>query len=309
MRSFLLTSAALGLAIAAPAPVPQDIDFDLAYALPNPTFTEDVGAIAQTVSYNPTTVFSAAIEQITATQTDDAGVSATDEAVEKRAAVSCAPQPSGYGPVPRPDSASAFLSYSAFASAASAAPVPSGYVQEFVNAKASNNAYGYMGYTTLTSYDVKACAAKCDAINGCISVNIYFERDPTVNPGGSCPNNPPSTTTIKCVFWGGPVTADNAVNTGQYRSNFQVVIAGSNGYTNTSVASPAGYGTPIPLGSAAINAPYDSYGFNSFMGDSIFIGAFNAQLCADACTTKSDYARQHPPTDGSPVQTCQFFNT
>lgn len=46
------------------------------------------------------------------------------------------------------------------------------------------------------------------------------------------------------------------------------------------------------------------------MGSTIFTdGPFNVQLCADACSMKSAYNLAHPPTDGSPVQTCQFFNT
>lgn len=171
--------------------------------------------------------------------------------------------------------------------------------------------YGYLGFTTLKTYDVASCAAKCNAINGCISINIYYERDPTVDPGtgNSGCANPPSTTMIKCVFWGGPISADNAVNTGQWRNQFQVVIAGSNGYTNSSVAALSGYSAPIPLGNAAINAPYDKYGYNTYMGDAIFLGAFNASLCAAACSQKSAYNLQHPSKDGSPVQTCQFFNT
>lgn len=156
---------------------------------------------------------------------------------------------------------------------------------------------------------MNACAAACNKINGCISINIYFERDPTVNPDSPICANPPSTTNIKCVFWGGPVTLSSATNTGQYRDQFQVVIAGSNGYTNNSVAAVPGYSTAVPLGNAAINAPFDSLGFNTFMGSTIFQGAFNAELCAAACTQKSNYARAHPPSNGGPIQTCQFFNT
>lgn len=173
------------------------------------------------------------------------------------------------------------------------------------------DSYGYLGYTTLQTYDSQACANKCNKINGCISFNIYFERDPTVDPGtgNSGCANPPSTTQIKCVFWGGPVDTDNALNVGQWRNQFQVVIAGSNGYVNNTVAQVPGYGMANPLGHAAINAPYDAYGFDSYMGSAMFVGAFDAQLCADACTQKSNYAIAHPPTDGTPVQTCQFFNT
>lgn len=72
-----------------------------------------------------------------------------------------------------------------------------------------------MGYTTLTTYDPAVCAAKCDKINGCMSINVYFERDPTLEPGAGC-DNPASTTNIKCVFWGGPVNTNNANNAGQW---------------------------------------------------------------------------------------------
>jgi len=116
------------------------------------------------------------------------------------------------------------------ASAANKAQTPSGCQQTFANQQASNNANGYLGYTTLPTYDVASCSKKCDTIVGCQAFIIYFERDPKVEPGsGDNCDNPPSTTNIKCSFWGGPVTKDNAVNTGQWRKNFQIVIAGSNG--------------------------------------------------------------------------------
>jgi len=69
---------------------------------------------------------------------------------------------------------------------------------------------------------------------------------------------------IKCVFWGGPVNTDNANNYGQWRGNqFQVVIAGSNGYQNTSITTPTGYKLGSYSSNAAINSPYDKYGFDS----------------------------------------------
>jgi hypothetical protein len=120
--------------------------------------------------------------------------------------------------------------------------------------------------------DTQTCANKCNAINGCMAINIYFERDPTVDPGNGNSGcaNPASTTNIKCVFWGGPVTSDNALNAGQYRNQFQVVVAGSNGYVNNSIATPAGYSGAVDLGTSAINAPFNQYGFNSYMGSAIF---------------------------------------
>jgi hypothetical protein len=139
MRSAFLASAIIGLVAALPSP--QDIDFDLAYALPNPTYTEAVGVTAQTVVYNPSTVYAAAAAQVTQSVTDSAAaVAATDAtSVEKRAAA-CALQPVGYGPVPSPDTVSAFLALPAFSEAAVAASALSGYVQQFSNLQASNNA-------------------------------------------------------------------------------------------------------------------------------------------------------------------------
>lgn len=142
-----------------------------------------------------------------------------------------------------------------------------------------------------------------------MAINIYYERDPTVSPASGCPN-PASQTLIKCVFWGGPVTKENTWNSGQYQSQFQVVIAGSNGYVNQNLRTPAGYTALTYLGDAAINAPYDTQGYNTYMGAKFFsAGPFNAQLCADACTAQNKYNIAYPPNDGSPVQLCQFFNT
>jgi hypothetical protein len=111
------------------------------------------------------------------------------------------------------------------------------------------------------------------------------------------------------VLWGGPVTSGNAVNSGGFMKQCQIVITGSNGYTNNSVASVPGYNGAVYYGNSAINAPYDQNGYNTYLGSAMFVGAFNAELCAGACSQKSEYALAHPPNDGTPVQTCQFFNT
>lgn len=313
MRSFLLTSglAALVAAAPAPAPAPQDIDFDLVYALPNPTYTISADATAQVVTYATDDIFTSALPQITSTTDAAAGPDPTGVSNNKRAASSCTALPTGYGPVATPDTVAGFQAIPDFATNALQAATPSGYTQVFSNLNASNNAYGYLGFTTFKTYDVASCAAKCNSIKGCLSFNIYYERDPSVDPGAGtdCPN-PSSTTFIKCAFWGGPLTTTNANNFGQWRNKFQVVIAGSNGYVSNAIASVPGYSTALPLGNAAINAPYDSLGYDSYMGVAVFTsGPFDAALCARACSEKSAYAIAHPPTDGSPVQTCQFFNT
>jgi len=172
-----------------------------------------------------------------------------------------------------------------------------------------------MGYSLLNSYDTVGCAAQCDKIVGCQAINVAFERAPQVDPGTNC-TNPPSTTLIKCVFWGGPVTPQNAVNNGQWRGNdFHVVIAGSNGYTKndpTLGQVVPGYTLVGNLGNATVNAPtYDADGVYSYMGYKAYNdgAAFSIERCAAACSAQSAYNIAHPPQDGSTPTTCQYFAT
>ncbi|KAI4728672.1 hypothetical protein E4T49_03498 [Aureobasidium sp. EXF-10728] len=297
-------------ALAAALPAPQLIDLDMVIAQPDISYT----TTASSVTYDATSIAAQATDDITSVSVDVSAIAtATPLAIEKRGA--CAPQPTGvtgaYGPPAQAsdDTVAAFVANTAFAAAASSAPVPSGYSNTFTNLNASNNAYGYMGYTTLTSYDTEKCASKCNAINGCMSFNLYFERDPSVDPAADCPN-PASYTMIKCVFWGGPVSSSNANNYGQWRNKFQVAIAGSNGYTNQTLEVPAGFGNVQYLNNAAINAPLDHEGYDTYMGSRIFTaGPFNASLCAAFCQTQNTYNIAHPPSNGAPVKICNFFNT
>ena len=171
-----MKSTVIAFALAAVARA-QDIDWNAWDSVPKPTPTSaPVGGGSQVVPYDGDAAAASAAAAVTAD---------LDNAPKRRSIVNikrspCQTQPVGAGPVPSPDTASAFLSYAAFASQASAAPVPSGYTQAFSNIAASSSAYGYMGYTTLQSYDTALCASKCDAISGCSAINIYFERDPTV---------------------------------------------------------------------------------------------------------------------------------
>jgi hypothetical protein len=130
------------------APRPQDIDFALADAIPNPSYA----TTQSTVTYDASAILQSAMPQITSLAADD---TMTAGVAKKMKRAACASQPSGAGPVPSPDSASAFVSYSSFSSMATSAAVPSGYSQSFSNLQASNNAYGYMGYTLLKSYGEK----------------------------------------------------------------------------------------------------------------------------------------------------------
>lgn len=169
--TFMLAALA---ALVAAAPHPQDIDFSMVLAAPNPTYSEAIGVSAQVVTYNAATILAAAtatIADVSVVETDVAKRDAMLD-VEKRAA--CDPQPAGAtgAPTQTTDTAPAFASNTAFASIASAAPTPAGYSNTFTNLNASNNAMGYMGFTTLQTYDVQTCAAQCNKINGCMSVNI-----------------------------------------------------------------------------------------------------------------------------------------
>jgi len=227
----------------------------------------------------------------------------------------CDPQPLGSGPTADPDTAQGFLDFPAFHSAANGASTPDGYELSFQNLNGSVEANGkIMGWSTLGSYDVPTCAGNCNSVDGCRAFNIYFERDPSVDPGPGC-TNPASTTVIKCILWGNAVSSSLATNTGQWRgSDFQVVIAGSNGYTKYGFPLPAGYVAPADLGTAAIQAPLDCSGYDTYLGVRIFTDVpFDPDLCAAACTAQSEYNRAHPPinADGSAgyVQTCQFFDT
>ncbi|KAG9512005.1 hypothetical protein KCV07_g9747, partial [Aureobasidium melanogenum] len=311
---FSLTFPALAANMAAvlAAPQPQDLNINMIVAAPDPTYSEAVGVTAQVVTLDSTAIAAQATSAVSSVSIAVSDVlSGTDVAkrdIAKRTA--CAPQPTGASMYSAaPTDPSAWASYSVFSSAAAAAPTPAGYTNTFSNLAASNNAYGYLGFTTLQSYDVNTCSQKCNAINGCMSFNLYFERDPSVDPGSGC-SNPSPVTTVKCVFWGGPVNQANAVNSGQWRSSFQVLIAGSNGYTNNAIVTPPGFDSPTYYGNAAINAPYDGQGYNTLAGSTIFTqGGFNVSLCADFCNAQTQYNLAHPAADGSPPQVCHFFNT
>lgn len=122
--------------------------------------------------------------------------------------------------------------------------------------------------------------------------------------------NPTATVNIKCSYWGAPIDNTTALNGGQCRRNFEVAIAGSNGYTTSSHQMILGYHAPTFLGTAAVNAPVDCNGKDTYMGHKLFNdGPFDPRLCSAACDAQSAYNLRHPPTDGSTPKICRFFNT
>jgi hypothetical protein len=224
----------------------------------------------------------------------------------KRAA--CDPEPSNpntYGI--DLSSASKFRADTKLASLAKGASTPSGYFNTFTNLQGASSAYGYMGYKVVESYDPSLCASECDSKSGCLSFNIYVERDPSANPGPDC-QDPEAVANIKCSFWGGPVYTDTATNTGQWREKFEVAIAGSNGYSSLTTQSAEGY-KQVELKNSAINSPLDCNKQGSYMGYKLFVqNAFDAKLCATACKETNKWALEHPPAEGKP-QLCRYFNT
>lgn len=323
---------------ASPDPIPTPDALPLAdlQTVSVPTYTEIPGLSSQAVPYaTRTAIVSASVEQsetplsvfpavtdvpINAAGEDDLvfvspSPSASADSVEKRDLLkrtACEPQatiPNYYGV--NVDTHSAFQSDAAIASAASSAPVPAGYSQNFANLQGASSAYAYMGYSVITTgYDTAKCASKCDAIDGCLAFNIYFERDPTVEPSTGC-EDPPAFANIKCSFWGGAVDSNTATNTGQWRSSFQVGIAGSNGYTSLKIGAPiAGWDVPQKLDNAAMNAPLrDCAGTWTYLGYKIFqSGPYDPRLCSAACDAQTAYNVAHPPSSGKAPK-CAAFGT
>ena len=62
-----------------------------------------------------------------------------------------------------------------------------------------------------------------------MAFNVWFERDPSTTTDPFCCPNPGSVARIKCSWWGTYATSTTANNKGQYRDQFQVIMAGSNG--------------------------------------------------------------------------------
>lgn len=125
-----------------------------------------------------------------------------------------------------------------------------------------------------------------------------------VNPSyGGCPN-PNSTTNIKCVFWGSSLNDGLALNNGELRCDFQVVIAGSNYYTKQdprhNLTDLGFYG---PRGDALTNAifaqnsliePTDGYrtyigGYRGYYTLGPGGPSYDPTWCAHKCNALSEY--------------------
>ncbi|KAI5277001.1 hypothetical protein E4T47_00017 [Aureobasidium subglaciale] len=146
-------------------------------------------------------------------------------------ATACSTMPNfGYTYTPSNPAPSAFLKDSTLRSQYMTANVPVNYTWRFAGFYASQSQAGYMFYTELSSYNPSQCAAICDGNSACKGFNIYFERNPKLSPGDGC-SNPAPQISVKCAFYSTAVSEAYAVNVGSWRSSFNVVITGANGYT------------------------------------------------------------------------------
>jgi hypothetical protein len=224
----------------------------------------------------------------------------------------CKVQPAGSGPVASPDTVDGFFGIPELQTLSSSATTPDGYTSAFTGLNASLNAVNYMGLWTLTSYDTLGCASLCDRNTGCQAFNMYAERDPSLDPNASNCANPTSITNYKCALWGSGVSASQAVNYGQWRDSFHVVITGSNAYNKIPGPGPIpNFDGPTQLG-GAINAPLDAQRHDTYMGMRWYTFAkdqsYDPSVCAAACNSQTAYNKQHPAADGS-FMTCRFFNS
>ncbi|KAI1658607.1 hypothetical protein F4813DRAFT_355707 [Daldinia decipiens] len=329
MKSTLsLFQVLVTLAMASPHEPRQAIDTSLVDSAPSVTSVSiPIGPTADSTTYNLSEATESATESPLPVGTEPA---TQLELVARQTA--CQTNPAGAGPTPNRDTDSAFLGLRAFARIATQAPTPSGYNVTFVNIHARSVSYGYLGFITVDSYDTQTCADQCDDVwRGCQGFNIFFERDPSLAPGTGC-TNPPSTTNIKCIFWGGLVSVETAINTGQYVADFHVVIAGSNGYMKNAVPTVPGYDGE-PTGNDTIDVPPDDMDptptttttttaststtssptntaqGGTYIGSRIFTNTFfDPGLCAAACDAQNRNNLANPPETGQP-QICRFFTT
>lgn len=182
----------------------------------------------------------------------------------------CSPQVEGYGPIPKYDNVLGFHLSPGIHDITADAATPPGYIQSFAFANGSFVGTHYLGHYELESYDTLECSKRCNewgrsvnstgsgasdqtgaqthdqtnaimSENGtdgypgnadgqlCQGFNVYFERSPAIWLGPEC-REAESRTIIKCALWGEPLRIEGATNIGYREWDFDVAIAGSNGY-------------------------------------------------------------------------------
>jgi len=177
-------------------------------------------------------------------------------------------------------------------------PAPIGYYQTFKNLQGSTNTTKPLGTITVNTtkgYDTDFCATKCNSQPGCLAFNIFFERNPTLDPGRNCPN-PPAFANIKCTLWGAALDSKTATNRGSRNRQFDTAVAGSNGYNSFKLGGPIEGWQTRNLNTSIMNAPlYDCTNTWTYLGYKLFQPtSIDPRLCAAACDEQTAYNRAHP---------------
>ncbi|KAF1965318.1 hypothetical protein BU23DRAFT_627726 [Bimuria novae-zelandiae CBS 107.79] len=133
----------------------------------------------------------------------------------------------------------------------------------------------YITYHYLnTTYDVDACADKCDTEPGCASFNIYFTREPSRRIIQGLCEIPPTITNIVCGLYRSKINMNSTTNDRQLVSPaptaFERDQIGSNGYNKNTTVLPTSrlrYYSKEKLGNLVIaaNDPYTGAPLNSYM--------------------------------------------
>ncbi|PNS15274.1 hypothetical protein CAC42_8275 [Sphaceloma murrayae] len=219
----------------------------------------------------------------------------------------CAPQTNLYSYTPSVNTPKGFLVDTTLAAVGAAARPPPGYTANFTNAFGSIFAPDYLSYYQLSSYDVSACSALCDKIPSCQSFNIYFERDPVLDPGPNCAN-PTAGVTVRCAMYGSQIVASQAQNVGEWRSQFMVVIQSSAGYSKNNVpAAVPDFTGPTGLG-GAINVDTLN-GKTVLLAQNYQSGTYDPSVCASQCTALTAKNKAAGIAAGAfSYAPCNYFN-
>ncbi|KAK0636225.1 hypothetical protein B0T17DRAFT_503701 [Bombardia bombarda] len=332
MKAAVLSSLLFGLAAASPLAVNKRQDLpieDYGAAVAAGADSSDGPPVGDAVpesaaTYDPTSVAADIVAQVSdAAPADATSAELISADIKKRVAVCTTRTFNGPQVTAPADTPEAFQANTAFSDAAvagaSAASVPAGYavVPGYENLKAAAQDPSYLTYVSskLTSYSPAQCGALCDALSGCSSFTIFYERVPLVVSSttqvpdkDSCPGltTSPSATLIKCAFYGMPLIASTATNVGQFQGKFKVVYAGVTAFTKSSAPSVDGYEGPVSFGNASINAPAPVIDHGYLRVQTFGTNVpYDPSLCAASCAAQTTYNANHGTFNG---QACIFFN-
>ncbi|PNS13815.1 hypothetical protein CAC42_1306 [Sphaceloma murrayae] len=220
----------------------------------------------------------------------------------------CATQQILYTYTPVPNTPNGFLTDTSLLNQATGVLAPAGFTTNFTGQYGSLFASNYLGYYQISSYSPSACSAICDSISNCKGFNLYFERDPVVNPAAACPN-PSAGVTVRCAIWGSSISGAQAKNIGEWRTDFMVVISGSNGYLkNTAPAAISGYTGPTALaGLVNVNS---LNGKNVVAGSGYYPGTYDPSQCSALCASTNSGNKAAAAAAGNTTYTaCAYVNS